>query len=369
MIMLSKQTRHNIELDMGRYEREILDQEKKIKSLEEQRDIYIVDVIRLPASCVAGIQEMKNKEIDLFDYKKRTVQADTKLKHQQNLYEAVQSDRNLHSKHLIEAQAEISKMKRKLKIMNFRINGFKEDIGSKNQALTAEATQHARLQKDIEVITEEITTLQHQNELGQAYIRTQSAEASKLNQFVKEAEMERSRQENALNILITERDNLSNQLIRQNDELAKAYNALQLQQVSLLHSENHYSEHIVRLNVRRREISELRRDRAVLKLETTEHVTTCETARKLENDFLVQRMRIKALEDQLRYPINVHRWRKLEGKNPKAFDMIQLLHSLQRKLISKSKEETDKEQLIQSKEMLYLYLPVTHGSERCNGLL
>ncbi|TPX59890.1 hypothetical protein PhCBS80983_g02172 [Powellomyces hirtus] len=356
MILLSKQARHNIELDLLRYERDTVDQEKKIKLLEGERDNYIVESIRLQSSCVTGIQDIKSKEIELFDFKKRTVQADTKLKHQQNLYEAVQSDRNLHSKHLIEAQAEISKMKRKLKIMNFQINGFKEDINSKNQALAAEAAEYARLQKDIEVITEEINTLQHQNELGQSYIRTQAAEASKLNQFVKEAEMERSRQENALNILVTERDNLSNQLIRQNEELAKVYNSLKLQQVSLLRSEKHYSQQVSQLNETRRTISELRRQKAVLKSQDAEFANTQETARQLENDLLTEQMRIKALEDQLQYPINVHRWRKLEGKNPKAFDMIQLLHSLQRQLISKSKEESDKEQMIHSKEMLYLYL-------------
>ncbi|KAJ3136413.1 hypothetical protein HDU90_003120 [Geranomyces variabilis] len=356
MILLSKQTRHNIELDIARYDKELSDQEKKIRQLEAERDNYIAESVRLQTSCVAGIQEIKAKEIELSDFKKRTVQADTKLKHQQNLYEAVQSDRNLHSKHLIEAQAEISKMKRKLKIMNFQINGFKEDINAKNQALAAEAAEFARLQKDIEVITEEINTLQHQNELGQSYIRTQANEASKLNQFVKEAEMERSRQENALNILVTERDNLSNQLIRQNEELAKVYNSLKLQQVSLLHSEKHYASQIVLLNETRREISDLRRKRAVLKSEDYSFAEARETARLLENDLLTEQMRIKALEDKLRYPINVHRWRKLEGKNPKAFDMIQLLHSLQRKLISKAKEESDKEQMIYSKEMLYLYL-------------
>ncbi|KAI8826923.1 uncharacterized protein EV422DRAFT_17575 [Fimicolochytrium jonesii] len=356
MILLCKQTRHNIELDIARYNRECTDQTKTIKMLQAERDGYIAESIKLQTACVAGFQEIKSKEVELFDYKKRTSQADTKLKHQQNLYEAVQSDRNLHSKHLIEAQAEIAKMKRRLKIMNFQINGFKEDINSKQQALTAEAAEHAKLQKDIEIISEEIATLQHQNDLGQAYIRSQSAEANKLNQFVKEAEMERSRQENALKILVTERDNLSNQLIKQNGELEKAYDALKLRQASLLCSERHFAAHIEKISELRREISRLRREKAGLDLESSAHLNTQETARHLETDLLTQQMRIKALEDQLKHRINVHRWRKLEGKNPKVFDMILLLQSLQKKLIMKSQEENDKEKLIHSKEMLYLYL-------------
>ncbi|KNC96800.1 uncharacterized protein SPPG_08003 [Spizellomyces punctatus DAOM BR117] len=356
MLVLCKQARHNIELELARYEREIIDLQKSVQRLEAERDAYITESVALQGSCVAGIQQIKAKEIELFDYKKRTVQADTKLKHQQNLYEAVQSDRNLHSKHLIEAQSEITEMKRKLKIMNFQINGFKEDINAKNQALAAEAAEHAKLEKDIEIITEEINTLQHQNELGQAYIRIQQAESSRLNQFVKDAEMERSRQENALKILITERDNLSNQLIRQNEELAKVYDSIKLQQSSLLRSELHYRDRLKSLNHLRKEILELRRQNATLKSESASFNDMKDTIHRLDNDLLHEQTKIKALEEQLKHPINVHRWRKLEGRNPKAFDMIQLLHTLQRKLIAKSKEEAEKEQLIHSKETLYLHL-------------
>jgi hypothetical protein len=44
-------------------------------------------------------------------------EAETRLKQQQNLYEAVRADRNLYSKNLIQSQDEIQEMKRKFKIM------------------------------------------------------------------------------------------------------------------------------------------------------------------------------------------------------------------------------------------------------------
>ncbi len=55
-------------------------------------------------------------------------EGEQKLKQQQNLYEAVRSDRNLYSKNLIEAQDEIDEMKRKFKIMNHQIEQLKEEI-------------------------------------------------------------------------------------------------------------------------------------------------------------------------------------------------------------------------------------------------
>ena len=53
------------------------------------------------------MEDVKVREMQIFDYKKKIAEAETKLKQQQNLYEAVRSDRNLYSKNLIESQVMI----------------------------------------------------------------------------------------------------------------------------------------------------------------------------------------------------------------------------------------------------------------------
>ena len=45
------------------------------------------------------------------------VEGETRLKQQQNLYEAVRADRNLYSKNLIQAQDQLQEMKRKFQIL------------------------------------------------------------------------------------------------------------------------------------------------------------------------------------------------------------------------------------------------------------
>ena len=51
-----------------------------------------------------NMEDIKVREMQIFDYKKKIAESETKLKQQQNLYEAVRSDRNLYSKNLVEAQ-------------------------------------------------------------------------------------------------------------------------------------------------------------------------------------------------------------------------------------------------------------------------
>ncbi|KAJ3129075.1 hypothetical protein HK098_002667 [Nowakowskiella sp. JEL0407] len=360
---LHRQTWHNLELELQRYRKEANEHSKIVKQLQDDRDIYVAESMRLQALCVQGLQAIKEKELEIFDYKRKMVQADTKLKHQQNLYEAVQSDRNLHSKHLIESQTEISGMKRKLKVMNFQINGLKEDINSKDEAFIREVNENQKLIKDYDIITEEIQTLKKQNELAQTYIRQQLAEEVKLNQFVKEADMERTRQENAIQVLISERDNLSSQLIRQNEELTKVYDRIKTQQSSLIRSENHYKERVKTISQIHEEIVKLKSQKRFLSQDTSKVNLMKHTICRLRSELIREQTRMKALEEELQNPVNVHRWRKLEGSNPQAYEMIQLLHSLQKKLIEKTQENSQKEALIQQQEETYLRLKAILGKQ------
>ncbi|KAL2911092.1 hypothetical protein HK105_209456 [Polyrhizophydium stewartii] len=356
LVILQKQQRYNIELEVAQFRKETLEHTKEARRIEVERDEYIAEAARMQAQCVNGLHELKEQELKIFEFKRQMSQSEAKLKHQQNLYEAVQSERNLHSKHLIESQSEIAEMKRKLKIMNFQINGYKDDINSKEATLTRENEEHVKLKKDIDQIKDEIKKLKNQNELAQAYIRSQLAEEVKLDQFVKEAEVERARQENALQVLISERDNLSAQLIRRNDELTHVYDKIKTQQLALLRGELYYKEKLKIIAQLRGEIHETRQLSEMLAEATSGLDGMSKTIVRLQSEVMQEQMRVKALEQELENPINVHRWRKLEGSNPQAFDMIQLLHTLQKKLIVKNKEDKEKEEFIKVQEELYLHL-------------
>ena len=94
--------------------------------------------------CCFSLQ-VKLREMTILDLQKKIAEGDAKLKQQQNLYEAVRSDRNLYSKSLIESQDEIAEMKRKFKIMNHQIEQLKEEIQAKDQVCYPSPTLSPRL--------------------------------------------------------------------------------------------------------------------------------------------------------------------------------------------------------------------------------
>jgi len=77
---------------------------------------------------------------------------------------------------------------------------------------------------------------------------------------------------------------------------------------------------------------------------------------QLQRELLHERTKVRALSEELENPMNVHRWRKLEGSDPATYELVQKTHMLQKRLIEKSEEVLDKDLLIRHKEKLYLEL-------------
>ena len=106
---------------------------------------YAAESSEAQAKFAAATEEVKAREISVLQLQKKIAEGEAKLKQQQNLYEAVRSDRNLYSKNLIESQEEIAEMKRKFKIMTRQIIVLKEEIQQKDQSLVKEHFEHMKV--------------------------------------------------------------------------------------------------------------------------------------------------------------------------------------------------------------------------------
>jgi len=356
LVKLHEQSKKNLEQEIQNYKEEAQKQRKIIYQLEKERDRYINEASDLTQKVLQHMEDVKVREMQIFDFKKKIAEAETKLKQQQNLYEAVRSDRNLYSKNLIESQDEITEMKRKLKIMNHQIDQLKEEIQAKEGALVKEHLEHQRVEKEKETLKAELQKMKQLAAENKAYIEAQEAEERKLLKIISEADAERVRQKKELDQVISERDILGTQLVRRNDELALLYEKIKIQQSTLNKGEIQYNQRLEDIRVLKLEIKKLRREKTILQ----KSVANVEDLRRevyhIQRELLRERTRCKALEEELENPMNIHRWRKLEGSDPSQYENIQKIHTLQKRLIAKTEEVVEKELLIQEKEKLYLEL-------------
>ncbi|XP_069140522.1 cilia- and flagella-associated protein 58-like [Argopecten irradians] len=356
LVKLHEQSKKNLEQDIQNYKEEAQKQRKIIYQLEKERDRYINEASDLTQKVLGHMEDVKVREMQIFDYKKKIAEAETKLKQQQNLYEAVRSDRNLYSKNLIESQDEITEMKRKLKIMNHQIDQLKEEIQAKEAALVKEHLEHQRVEKEKDTLKGDLNKMKQQAAESKAYIDAQEAEERKLLKIIAEADAERVRQKKELDQVISERDILGTQLVRRNDELALLYEKIKIQQSTLNKGEIQYNQRLEDIRVLKLEIKKLRREKTILNKSVANVEDLRREVHHIQTELLRERTRCKALEEELENPMNIHRWRKLEGSDPSTYEMIQKIHTLQKRLISKTEEVVEKELLIQEKEKLYLEL-------------
>ncbi|KAJ3192296.1 hypothetical protein HK101_006773 [Irineochytrium annulatum] len=351
-VKLSDQTKRNLEQEILSYKDEASKMRKLIYALEKDRDRHINEAGKIGQELNTKEEDIKIKEMMIFDSRKKITDLERKLKEQQSLYENVRAERNLYSKNLIESQDDIVEMKRKLKIMTHQIEQLKEEIANKENSLAKESFEHSKLEKEKETLSGQIATKTQQYEEALQQIQNQLAEENKLRHIIAEADAERLRQKKELDQIVQERDILGTQLIRRNDELSLLYEKIKIQNSTLNKGEIQYRERLEDIRVLKLEIKKLRREKAILQTETQNVEGLRSEIFNLQREVLRERTRVKVLEEELESPMNIHRWRKLSGSDPSTYELITKIQTLQKRLIGKTEEVVEKELIIAQKEKL-----------------
>ena len=356
LVKVNENTRKNLEQEIAGYKSDAHKQRKVIFLLEKEGEKYGAEAGEASAKYAQALEEVKIRELSIIQLQKRISDGETKLKQQQSLYEAVRSDRNLYSKNLIESQDEIAEMKRRFKIMNKQIEQLKDEIREKDQSLVKEHFDHMKVEKEKDNLKDNHSKLKSLGGKNDELVGQFSSEISKLNAIINEADQERERQEKECGILCNERDILGTQLVRRNEELALIYERIRIQQSTLDKGRTQYAERLKELRLLKTFIKEQTGELQGLLGSTANLETLRNEVYQLQRELLQERTKVRALSEELENPINVHRWRKLEGSDPATYELVQKIHMLQRRLIEKSEEVVDKELLIHHKEKLYLEL-------------
>ena len=353
---INENTAKNLEMEIAGFRTSAAEQARQIKKLTLEKERYATEATEAADRYAQALDAVKEREISVLQLQKKIAEGEARLKQQQNLYEAVRSDRNLYAKNLIESQDEIAEMKRKFKIMSRQIEQLKEEIQAKDTSLVREHFEHMKVAQEKEQLKEALAAVIKKEEDMGAEEAAFKAEVAKLNQIISEAESERLKQQKEFDIVVNERDILGTQLIRRNDELARLYEKIKLQQCTLSQGESAYSERLADHSALQKDCHLLKAELLALRMAIKNLEALKNETFALQRDLLHERTKVRALSEELDNPMNVHRWRKLEGSDPNTYGMIKRAHALQRTLIRKTEEVAAKDALVQQKEKLYVEL-------------
>ncbi|KAJ1637888.1 hypothetical protein T492DRAFT_900634 [Pavlovales sp. CCMP2436] len=323
-----------LEEEIGAYKLEALRQKKTGYSLEQERVKYAEEASDVNSRFARVVEDVKLREMAMIDLQKKISDSEGRLKGQQKLYEAVRSDRNLYSKNLIEAQDEIAEMKRKFKIMNHQIEQLKEEITAKEAAHIKEHFEHAKAEKEREAYKGDLARVKRAIGYSEGAISSFRKEITKLNAIINEADGARLKQKVQYDLIITERDILGTQLIRRNDELSLLYEKLRVQQLTLSSGERLFAARVDDTHLLKLAINNTTRELHIAKRQGSNLEHMREEVYDMQRELLQERTKVKALSEELENPANPHRWRRLSGADPSAYEMVHKIQSLQKRLRS-----------------------------------
>ncbi|KAI3378872.1 hypothetical protein SNEBB_002149 [Seison nebaliae] len=356
MFKTHEANKKNLQMEIGKAKQESQKQRAIILTLEKERDRYITETSDITQKVLQLMEEVKIREMLIYDLKKKVAETETKLRQQQNLYEAARTDRNVYSKNLIESKDEIEENERKLKMMNHQIDQLKEEILGKENALVKEHTDHLRVEKEKDNYKADLQRMKQQAAETKAFIKAQEAEARKLLDIIQKADLERQKQRKCLDQVIAERDILGTQLVRRNDEMGLLYEKIKIQKSTLTKGELQYAERLEDIRILKLEIKRLKREKMILSKKLNNLNELKKEIFIIEKELLREKTKTRALEEELESPMNVHRWRKLEGNDPAAYELIIKIQTLQKHLIKKTEQLIEKGLQLEEKEKLYIEL-------------
>jgi chromosome segregation ATPase len=342
-----------LNVEITSFRQEISRLRKTLYDVEKDRERLSNEVTEHRSHFLALQEDCKLRDIQISELNKNLLEKDVKLKQLKQMCDSLRADRNHYSKGLLESQDQIAELDKKFKIMEHQIEQLNDEIHSKDQAIAKESFEFQKADKQREIKENECQKLMSLNTKNLELIRQQEMELKSLSGTLSRMDEEAFQQRKEYDQVINERDILGTQLIRRNDELALLYEKLRIQQSAMKKGEAHYLQRVQDIRLLKIKLQDLNRENALNKGSGPQVEEMKREILQLQRELLQEKTKVTALSEELENPMNVHRWRKLEGSDPATFELIQKIQTLQRRLIAKTEEVVEKGLMIQEKEKLY----------------
>ena len=328
----------------------------QLYALEKEKDKASQEAQRANNNVLQLVEDSRLRQNMIQELKKVTIENDAKLKQQQALYEACRAERNLFSKNFIEQTDQVADLKNKFGIAEHQIQQLKNENQARQQTLATQISLYAQAKKEIDKINTEKDKHKDMYNKKDKLAKQLGQQIVKLEHLISLQHEEIERAAKAYKKTLIERDTLGTQLIRRNDELALLYEKIKILQSTLWKGELQYQQRLEDIRLLKFKIGDHKAELKIVRSEAQQIPELRKEIYNLQQMLLQERLQVKSLSEELENPLNVHRWNRLQGTDPDTWEMLQKIHTLQKRLIKKTEEVVERDALIQEKESLYVEL-------------
>lgn len=219
--------------------------------------------------------------------------------------------------------------------------------------LVRESQEKAKILKDKDGLMKEIEKVRSESQLaGQNKVASEK-EVQKLLDREKKLEVEITTKTGEIEKTVSRMEVMNARLSEKKQDIDVLERKVSVQQKVIERGEINYNERLEDCRLLKLEIKRLKEDNTFLESDTRNLTAMKKEVLKLERELMQQKSRNKVLQTELENPLNVHRWRRLEGKDPETLELIQKINHLQKRLITKQEDLIDKDMKIEEIQKLY----------------
>lgn len=373
-IILNEQQQKTLENDL----RSRTTSEHKLKSLltkaEKEREKLLEETQNLHEKLLNANDEISAKQTSINEQKDKINELQQKMSQVQQLYETARTERGTFQRELQTCVDERNDLKERLKASVRDIEQLREDISSKDMEMVRANKLIEKTEKDKTALKAEIQTtiiaLQH----AKTELQELKVQNSRFQKTILDDEDNMNKIKKRLDTIIHEKDVVGTQLIRKNDEINQLKEKMAIMQLALDRGENQYTKRLDDIRLLKIEITNLRSQRNLLTRGLSNTADMRQEVLQLNRTLTQERVKAKALEMEMLTPMNVHRWRKLCGKDPEKMELIEKVQNLQKRILNQTVQATDRENDLHEYQNLYdslknfvLKIPGHDMKERLNS--
>ena len=346
-LRLAENTKKTLEVEIDGLNAEVARQARRITELQRELDKCAAEADAATKKRAVALEDVRARELVIADLHRLLAEGEAKLKQQERLYESVRADRNVQGKQLIEAEGTVKDVSTKLDGFKLQAARLEDEIAAKDESLLKEHLDRAALERERDAVRADVgRALARVRELESAAL-VHLAEADSLKKLLATGDEQRRRQQKELSAALSERDLLSAQLVRRNDELADQYELAKTQQSALTAGELRLRDLQKEIRMLAIKLADVSRELDVTRKSVAGIDELKREVQVLGRELLAEQNKVKALTLEAETPINVHRHRILNGADPDTFELLQTNRALQRRLVRKTEEVEERSLQVQ----------------------
>ena len=313
-------------------------QDTVTRRLEGECDGLRHQVTESRASYERIIDELKLRDNRMKDLTRTIEDLEISIQEEKQKHETIRSERNNTLKLLKDEQQEVEKMQHHQKKLQKEIDALQTEVANKDSALVKENYDYRKEKAQKELYADEISRLKRIIVENEEKMQIMQSEVKQLGTAIRKLDDTALLQRKEYDQIMNERNILGTQLIRRNDERALLYEKINIIQSTLRRGEIQYNARIEDIRLLKIKMRDLQRQLTIARGGQSSIEDLNGKLIAIQKELVKEKVKVKALSDELENPINIHRWRKLEGTDPEAHEMIQKIQVLQKRLLAKSEE-------------------------------